>query len=253
MILTIANQKGGVGKSTTAHAIGAALLHRGYSVLFVDLDAQGNLTYALGGNPGGYTSLDILTGQATAQQAIQKVTGDLIPYSPSLSGSDMLLNKTGKEYRLQEALEPIQANYDWIVVDTPPSLGILTVNALTACKWAIIPAQADMYSLQGIGQLYSTIEAVRQYCNPDLEIRGILLTRHSNRAILSRDMATLMDDTARKLGTKLFETTIRENIAVKEAQARQQDIFTYAPKSNGSIDYAAFMDELLKDFKEKRK
>lgn len=247
MIVTIANQKGGVGKSTTAHALGAGLRLRGKKVLFIDLDAQGNLTYALGGNVAGFNTYDVLTGGSTASEAIQQTPGgDLIPCSPALSGADMLLTKTGKEYRLKEALEPIKASYDWIIIDTPPSLGILTVNALTACTWTIVPAQADIYSLQGIGQLNGTIEAVRQYCNPDLKIKGILLTRHNTRAILSKDMAAMMNDVAINLGSKVFKATIRENIALKEAQARQSDIFNYAPKSNAAIDYDSFIKEILR-------
>jgi len=246
LIICIANQKGGVGKSTTTQALGAGLKLKGFSVLFVDLDAQGNLTYALGGDTMGATTLDILTQKATAQAAIQRTPGgDLIPSAPTLSGADMLLSQTGKEYRLSEALQPISGKYNYILVDTPPSLGILTVNALTASKWAIIPAQADTFSLQGIGQLYNTITAVKQYCNTDLIIKGILLTRHSSRAILSRDMADMMKETAEKLGTTIFSTTIRENIAIKEAQARQKDIFGYAPRSNASADYMDFIEELI--------
>ena len=244
-IIAITNQKGGVGKSTTAQALGAGFLQEGYRVLFVDMDAQGNLSYTLGHDGGGYTILEVLSKQVQADQAIQHTPGgDLIAYHPSLSGADILLDQTGKEYRLLEALKPIWDKYDYIILDTPPALGILTVNALTACTWAIIPAQADTYSLQGIGQLYSTIEAVRRYCNPSLVIRGILLTRHSNRTILSRDIAELMEKAAKEIGTTLFTTTIRQNIAVKEAQSYRQDIFSYAPKSNAAIDYRDLIEEL---------
>ena len=245
-IIAITNQKGGVGKSTTAQAMGAGLQQEGYKVLFVDLDAQGNLSYTLGSDGGGYSILDVLRKEARADQAIQHTTGgDLIASSPSLSGADILLDQTGKEYRLKEALDLIQARYDYIILDTPPALGILTVNALTACTWAIIPAQADTYSLQGIAQLYNTIDAVRRYCNPTLIVKGILLTRHGGRTILSRDMADMIGDAAKMLGTTLFTTTIRENVAVKESQACRQDIFTYAPKSNAAQDYSALINELL--------
>lgn len=244
-IIAITNQKGGVGKSTTAQALGAGYRQAGFKVLFVDLDAQGNLSYTLGGKAGGYTILEVLSKHVKADQAIQHTPGgDLIGSSPSLSGADMLLEQTGKEYRLKEALQPIQDRYDYIILDTPPALGILTVSALTACTWAIIPAQADTYSLQGIGQLYSTIKAVRQYCNPSLIVKGILLTRHSSRTILSRDMAELMEKAASEIGTTLLKTTIRQNVAVKEAQAYRQDIFTYAPKSNAAIDYSELIKEL---------
>jgi chromosome partitioning protein len=247
MIIAVANQKGGVGKSTTAHAMGAALKGK---TLFIDLDAQGNLTYALGGKASTAT-MDMLIGRQTAKAAIQQTPGgDLIPSSPSMSGADLTLTMTGKEYRLKEAIEPIRASYDWIVIDTPPSLGVLTVNALTASDWLVITAQADIYSLQGIGQLRNTVDAVRQYCNKDLIIKGILLTRYSRRSILSKDMAAMMEETAKQLGTKLFSTKIRENIALKEAQARQQDIFTYSRKSNGGMDYMKFVIELTREVRQ---
>jgi len=245
-IIAITNQKGGVGKSTTAQALGAGYILKGYKVLFIDLDPQGNLSYTLGGKTSNYSILEVLDKQVPALQAIQRTEGggDLIPSSPSLSGSDIQLNQTGKEYKLKEAIEPIKDRYDYIIIDTPPALGILTVNALTACTWAIIPAQADTYSLQGIGQLYNTINAVRQYCNPSFIIKGILLTRHNTRTILSKDMQDMIGETAKNLGTRLFITTIRENIAVKEAQAYRKDIFTYSPKSNASKDYQDLINEL---------
>jgi chromosome partitioning protein len=157
----------------------------------------------------------------------------------------MMLTQTGKEFRLKEALAPIQENYDYIIIDTPPALGILTINALTACTGIIVPAQADIYSLQGIGQLYGTIKPVRQYCNPELRILGILLTRYNQRSIISRDIAEMMAQTAAQLETIVYKATIREAVAVKEAQARQRDIYSYAPKGRVTADYASFVEEVL--------
>lgn len=248
MIKTIAviNQKGGVGKSTTAASLGAGLTLKGFKVLYIDLDAQGNLTYTLGADPKGLTALDVLTKEATAAAAVQHTAqGDVIATSPSLAGADTVITSVGKEYRLKEALEPLKESYDYIIIDTPPALSVLTINALTACTGAIIPAQADIYSLQGISQLNSTIQTVRQYCNPSLEVMGIVLTRYSSRAILSREVAEMIEQTAERLNTKLYKTTIRENIAVKEAQASQQNIFEYAPKSNAASDYSALVDEII--------
>ncbi|GHT96840.1 hypothetical protein FACS1894122_15510 [Alphaproteobacteria bacterium] len=153
----------------------------------------------------------------------------------------------GKEYKLVEALERIKPNYDYIIIDTPPALGILTVNALTACDSVIVPAQADVYSLQGIEQLHDTVSTVKQYCNKNLKIQGILLTRFSYRTILSKNILELLEQTAEKIQTKLFKTTIREAIAIKEAQANRQDIFSYAPASNAAIDYNNFINELLEE------
>jgi chromosome partitioning protein len=169
----------------------------------------------------------------------------LRPASPALASADALITTTGKEYRLREALEPLKKSYDYIILDTPPALGILTVNALTACNSVVIPAQADTFSLQGIGQLSQTIQTVKKYCNPSLSIKGIVITRYSSRAVLTRDMTELLDDTARQLNTKLYKTKIRECIAIKEAQASQQDIYSYSPKSNATADYKQLVEEIL--------
>jgi len=242
-IIAIINQKGGVGKSTTVHALGAGLALLKNRVLFIDLDSQCNLSYALGLN-NDVTSFEILMNKEKIVEAIQKCSGwDGIAGNPELSAADIILTRTGKEYRLKEALENIKNRYDYIIIDTPPALGILTINALTACTGVIIPAQADIFSLQGIGQVYNTIKAVRQYCNPELIIKGILLTRYNARSILSRDVSDLIAETASNLQTVVYKTAIRESVSVKEAQAKQQDIFSYAPKSNPANDYKAFVEE----------
>lgn len=244
--LAIINQKGGVGKSTTALAIGAGLLLKGYKVLFVDLDAQGNLSYSLGADMQGHNVLSVLQGKAKAVNSVQTTPeGDILASTPGLAAADTLLIGTGKEYRLQEALEPLQSRYDYIIIDTPPALGVLTVNALTACTGAIIPAQADIFSLQGIGQLNSTIEAVKKYTNPALRIEGIVLTRFNARAIISREIAEMLEGLADQLHTRLYQTAIRECTALKEAQATQQSIFRYAPRSNASKDYKDLLTEII--------
>ena len=245
--LAIINQKGGVGKSTTALAIGAGLSLKGYSVLFIDLDAQGNLSYTLGADTKGYNAMGVLERPETAKEEIQHTPqGDIIASSPKLAGADKLLEETGKEYRLKEALDSLQGAYDYIIVDTPPALGILTINALTACTGAIIPAQADIYSLQGIGQLNSTIETVKKYCNPSLSIMGIVITRFNGRSIIRREVAEMLEHTADQLHTKLFSSKIRECTALVEAQATKQNIYSYAPRSNATADYKALVDEILR-------
>lgn len=157
----------------------------------------------------------------------------------------MTITATGKEYRLKEALEALNGAYQYVVIDTPPALGILTINALTACNGCIIPAQADFLSLQGIGQLYGTIETVRKYCNPALMVYGIVLTRFSSRSVISREVSSMMDETAKQLNTRLYKSRIRECTAIKEAQAMKQDIYTYAPRSNASADYKALVKEIM--------
>jgi chromosome partitioning protein len=246
-IISIINQKGGVGKSTTANALGAGLHLKGFKVLYIDMDAQGNLSYSLNAINRPLTSLEVLTGTATALEAITETPqGDVIPASGNLAGADAIITETGKEYRLKEAIEPLKKRYDYIIIDTPPALGVLTINALTACKSVLIPTQADIYSLQGIGQLSQTIDTVKKYCNPSLSIKGILATRYNARANLTKDMITLLQETADQLNTKLYKTRIRECIALKEAQATQQDIFSYSPKSNASEDYKAFVEEYIR-------
>ena len=242
-IISITNQKGGTGKSTSCLALGAALKKKGYKVLYIDLDAQGNLTYALGAtNSAGVTAIDLLKGKFN----LADVKGDVIISTPELATADQLLSKTGIEYKLKEALQGIKHKYDYILIDTPPSMGILTINALTASHSVIIPAQADIFSLQGITQIKDTIEAVKEYCNKALTVKGIVLTRFNGRAIISKDLADVLKAEAAKLGTRLFNTKIRECTALKEAQANQQDIFTYAPNSNGASDYMDLTKEVMK-------
>ena len=180
------------------------------------------------------------------------VLGDIIAGSETLAGADATIDGTGKEYRLKEALEPIKADYDYVIIDTPAALGTLTVNALTACDSVIIPGQAEIYSLQGIGQLNQTITTVKKYCNKDLYIRGILITRYNGRAVISRDMQSNLEEAAKLLHTTLYSTPIRECISVKEAQARQTDIYSYAPRSNAANDDSAFIDEFLKQKRGKK-
>lgn len=246
-VISIVNRKGGVGKTATAHALGAGLTRRGYKVLFVDLDSQTNLTYDTGAElTAPLTALEVLTGTATAQEAIQHTpSGDIISASPNLAGADTIIDGTGKEYRLREALEPIKADFDYILIDTPGALGTVTINALTASDSALIPAQAEVHSLQGLGLLYDAIQAVQKYTNPELKIAGILLTRYNGRAILSKDMKANLEEVAGQLNTKVFATPIRECISIKEAQAVREDIFSYSPRSNAVTDYNAVIDELL--------
>ena len=246
-IIAIVNRRGGCGKTSTAHAIGAGLAHKGFKVLFVDMDSQANLTYDEGRTAKGATTLEVLTGHATAEEAAMKCNnGYIIPASDSLAGADVIITGTGKEYKLKEALEPLKDKFDYIIIDTPPALGTLTANALTAANSVIIPAQAEIHSLQGIGLLNETITAVKKYCNPSLTIKGILLTRYNGRAIISKDMKDNLEAIAQQLNTKLFPVPIRECTAVKEAQATRLDIFTYAPNSNAAQDYEELLKEITK-------
>lgn len=250
MIVTVANRKGGVGKTATAQALGAGLIKRGYKVLYIDLDSQSNLTNALGIDSRTIeaSSLEVLEGSSNASEAIISTDrGDILPASPDLAKADRIIEGTGSEYRLKEELQNIAGRYDFVIIDTPPALGILVINALTASEKVIIPAQADLYSLQGIEQLYGAVETVRRYTNKSLTIAGVLLTRYTPRSIISQDMKSNLSDLAEQIGSKLYQAQIREGVAVREAQATQTDILTYDPKSNPASDYEAFIKEFLEE------
>lgn len=249
--IAIANRKGGVGKTSTAGALMAGLSLKGYKVLGVDLDGQMNWTRSLGVEPREEASAyEVLTGEIGAAGAVEKTaSGFLIPASKALSVADLNITQTGKEYRLRDALTELSDKFDYCIIDCPPALGILTVNALTAADGVIITAQADIFSLEGISDLDESIGLVKRYCNPALNINGILLTRYSPRAVLSKDVREMAEEMAANLGTKVYKATIREGIAVKEAQISRQSLFEYAPKANVTKDYENFIKEFLREEK----
>ena len=247
-IIVIANQKGGVGKTTTAHALTTGLFHKGYKTLAVDIDPQSNLTYTMNADENKAGVYELLRGNIKPLETVQHTEqGDIISGSLMLSGADMEFSDTGREYLLSEALELLRAIYDFIILDSPPTLGILTINALTAAHDLIIPMGADAYSLQGLSQLNATIGKVKKRCNPALNIAGLLITKYSGRAILSQELReTIKIKAARAVGTNVFKTVIREGISVKEAQTQQASLYDVAPKSNAALDYLAFIEEYLK-------
>lgn len=245
-IITVTNQKGGAGKTTTVDALLSALDSKGYKVLAVDLDPQCNLTFSLNADSTKENILDVLTGEVKIKDAIQKLrNGSLVAGTARLAAAEGILNQTGKEYRLKEALDAVKDEYDYILIDTPPALGVLTINALTACTSVVIPAQADIYSIQGIQRLMETIKPVKQYTNPNIKIDGILLTRYNDRTVLSRTVADLAAQIADSMESRLFKATIREATAIKEAQISQKSIFEYAGNSKVADDYNAFVEELI--------
>lgn len=242
MITTVINQKGGTGKTTTAAALVSYYHEQGRRVLAVDLDPQCNLTLAMGADTTRRSILGALTGQAEPAETIQQTeSGDCIAGSAALSAAENILTDTGKEYRLREALEAIPAEYEHIIIDSPPALGVLSINALAAADSVIIPCQADIFSIQGLKQLESTINAVKKYCNPSLYIAGILLTRYNQRAVLSRDLQTVLEREAAAMNTRIFTQTIRESVAIKQAQALQRPLFSM--KGAAIDDYRAFINE----------
>lgn len=249
-VITIANQKGGVAKTTTAHHLIVGLTERGYSVLGVDMDAQGNLSYMMNVKPNTASVYEVMKGEAQIEECIQKTeAGNILPANIMLSGADMEFNSTGREYRLKGALDQVKNQYDFIVIDTPPALSILTVNAFTASDYIVIPMFADMFSIQGAGQLKNTIDQTRKYCNPKLKIQGILLTRYNARNNVTKDLTELAEQFAKRLETKTYSARIRQSVAVTESQAMQTHLFQHADKEAVTGDYRNFIDELLEDIK----
>lgn len=240
--IAIVNQKGGVGKTTTCQMLAAGLRRKGYSVLMVDCESQGNLTAAAGASRNAAPVAALLQGERIPP-AETPTQGPIYTSTAALSTADLTFTDTGKEYRLREALDGLP--FDYCIIDTPPALGILTVNALTAADAAIVPAQASTFSLQGIGQLSQTVAAIKKYCNPALTISGILITMYNSRAIVQRETAEALDRAAQQLGTIVFKSAIRPCNAIGEAQTRRLDIFTHSPRSNAAKDYAALTDEVI--------
>jgi chromosome partitioning protein len=247
-IITFANQKGGVANTSSALILGQVLIRTNREVLFVDMDSHGNLSHTLRADQSKGTVFDVLTKMKTVLEVVQKTyTGDLLCSSTSLAGTDKPLDGIGKEFLLKEALDTVADKYAYIIIDPPPALGLLTINTLVASQYLVIPAQADIYSLQGIGQIFLTIESVRKYCNSQLQIAGILITRSNSQTNISRDISQMLEETAVKLKTKVFKSRIRECVAVKEAEAGQVELFSYAPRSNASLDYIEFFKEFYGD------
>lgn len=246
MIYTVAFQKGGTGKTSTAHAIAAGATARGKKALAIDFDPQSNLSFAMGANPAAPGAYEILTGRAQISDTIQHTSqGDVVPAGLNLAAAEAEIGgQDGRDFLLQSAIKPVVGLYDVIVIDTPPALGTLLINALTAADAVVITMNADIFSLQGLYQLMETVEQVRRYCNKGLTVSGVLLTKYSGRTTLARDITETVEETARKLGVGVLSAKIREGVAVKEAQTLQESLFDHAPKSNPAKDYAAFLDEI---------
>ena len=249
MIVAVANQKGGVGKTTTAQALAAGLAERGYKVLGIDLDPQGNFSTACGAvNYNVPTVYELMKQTAGIEEAIQRMKGgyDVVPANIMLAGAEQELSQTGKEHRLKEAVSTVAGNYDFVVIDTPPSLGVLTVNAFTCASDILIPTTAGIFATAGISQLSETVSSVQKYCNPGVKIRGILFTRFNPRANISRQIKELTEQLSEYISAPIYQTYIRAGVVVEEAQVNKADLFDYAGKSTVAEDYRAFIGEFLK-------
>jgi len=246
-IIAVTNQKGGVGKTSTASAIASGLEERGYKVLAIDLDPQGNLGFCLGAEiENSPTVYELMKGTCSAEEVIQRKDGiDIIPSNILLSGAELEFSNIGREYLLKNGISPIVNGYDFILIDTPPALNVLTVNAYTATNELIIPMVPEILSLLGISQLSETIELVRKYYNPGIEVLGILLNKYDKRRTLTRDVEEMTQTIAGELKTVVFNTKIRSSVAVAEAPAHGESIYRHSTKSNSAFDYRCFIDELL--------
>ena len=247
-VITFANQKGGVGKTTTVHIVAIGLAKKGFKVLACDLDPQANLTSVLGVDPDGdvISIFDLFEGNCEVSDAIVSTSSgiDLLVGSLLLSGADRRYSSTGNEYKLKEALQAVQDRYDYILIDTPPALGVLSLNALAATDYLTVVMTPDYFSGKGLKQFQETVETTRKYLNnPDLKINGLLLTR-CDRTNLSAIINDDMKATADSLNSKIYKSKIRQGVAIRESQYLESSIFDM--KGSGVLDdYNDFINELL--------
>ena len=247
-IIAIANQKGGVGKSTTAINLSSCLAQKGKSVLLIDMDPQGNTTSGYGIDKAElqYSIYDVLMGNCTIKESILSLEYpkmDLIPANADLAGAEIeLIELEDKEYRLKRPLEIIEDDYEYIIIDCPPSLSILTVNCLTAARSILIPMQAEFYALEGLALLINTVDIMRSKLNPDLTIEGILFTMFDGRTKLAQE---IVENVKSNLNVRIYETVIPRNVRLAEAPSYGMPVNLYDHRSKGAKSYAALADEVI--------
>ena len=242
-VISLLNHKGGVGKTTSAINIGAGLVELGQKVLLLDLDPQANLTISLGIQRQPVTVYEALRGESELEPFSYKPNLDVVTSSLDLSGAEMeLVNEPGREFLLRGLFEPLHDEYDYIIIDCPPSLGLLTLNALTSSDAVYIPLQTEFLALQGVAKIKQVIDKVRFRLNKKLHVGGVIATMYDSRKVLNRDVVATIQ---KYFGDRVFETMIRNNVALAEAPAQRLDIFSYQPKSNGAADYLALCGEIL--------
>ena len=247
-VYALANQKGGVGKTTTAVNLGAYLAHAGKRVLLVDVDPQANATSSLGidKNALGRSVYELLVGGEKPKNLIMLTNCmglDLLPSTPSLAGAEVeMVGMIGRELKLRQALNGVRERYDFCLIDTPPSLGMLTVNALAAADGVVIPVQCEYLPLEGLTQLLHTIELVRQSLNPALSVRGVVMTMYDSRTNLARQV---VEEIRTHFGQLMFRSIIPRSIKLGEAPSYGEAMPSYAPDSSGGQAYASLCQEFL--------
>jgi chromosome partitioning protein len=248
-VLAVANQKGGVAKTTTVHSLGVAAAEAGRQTMVVDLDPQACLTYSLGFDPDalGQSLHDVFVRRAGLAEVILPVPGvgslDLVPATIDLAGSEVhLLTRTGREHVLERALAPVLDRYDLVLIDCPPSLGVLTINGLTAADAVVIPLQCEALSHRGVGQLLETIEDVRTFANSGLSVRGIIATMYDDR---TRHARHIIEEVEARYGIPVLQPPVRKSIRFAEAPARGKSILQHAPSSPGAMAYRQLARTLL--------
>lgn len=243
--IAFTNQKGGVGKTTSTINVGAGLCKEGFDVLLVDLDPQANLTYSLrlSSNRLDKSIYDVLRGSIEPDEAIINHNGfDILPSSIDLSGAEMeFANEPARETILKNTLAKLSKDYDYVLIDCPPNLGLLTLNAFTAVKEIFIVLQSEYLALHGLSKLMDVIQVVKERLNPEIEISGIICTLYDGRKNLNKEVVDHIQD---YFGDKVFDTLIRDNVALAEAPSHHKTIFEYAPDSHGAKDYSALAKEI---------
>lgn len=246
--IVLTNQKGGVGKTTSSAALSSGLWRDGYRVLAVDLDSQGNLGFSLGLDmEEGHTIYEVLKGEIPIRDAIRHTEdgADILTSDILLSEAELFLAGGGRQLTLKKVLDDVSSEYDYIIIDTPPALNILTVNGYAAADYLVIPMAAEILSLVGLIQLKETIESVQSSVNPKLNVLGILMTKYNRRTRLSREVLEMAQTVASQIGTEVFDAKIRCGVAAAEAPAHGLSIFEYAPRANPTVDYRDFVREAV--------
>jgi len=244
-VIALANQKGGVAKTTTTLNLAVAFREQGFDVLVVDLDPQGNLTMSQGMDPDSVevSMFDVLVRGVPIDEVIRRVEVDVAISSIDLAGAELALSgMIGRERALQKALLPVRGRYDFILIDTPPSLGLLTINALTAADSVIVPVQCEYLSLRGLVQLENTLAMIRENLNPVVEIRGILPTMYDGRTLHSREAIEMLKE---NFGDVVFETRIKKTVRYAEAPVQGSSVLRYDPKGPAAEAYRQLAKEVL--------